>query len=147
MKIKKGHFRNESVLFVLKSFEKRAREKNFFKSFSFVNLKNPYAFNNASTSSSVGTEAIAPCLETASAPTSILNDLYIKVTKDNEKGLDRSLAAIKRSPGTGRVCVYYKETGKLYSPKGLTASCEEGLLDTLRGIMGAENIALKQRSR
>ena len=86
-------------------------------------------------------------LETASAPTSILNDLYIKVTKDNEKGLDRSLAAIKRSPGTGRVCVYYKETGKLYSPKGLTASCEEGLLDTLRGIMGAENIALKQRSR
>lgn len=86
-------------------------------------------------------------LETASAPVYTLYDLYIKVTKDNEKDLDRALAAIKKTSGTGRVCVYYKETGKLYSPKGLTASCDEELLGTLGRIMGAENIALKQRSK
>lgn len=74
------------------------------------------------------------------------DDLYIKVTTANEKSLDRAMQEIGRHGGMGRVRVYYQQTGKLYSPKGVTCDPNPGLLGILRRIMGDENIALKKRS-
>ncbi len=74
------------------------------------------------------------------------DDLYIKVTPQNEKGLDRAMQEINRNTGTGRVRVYYQQTGKLYSPKGVGCDPNPNLLGTLKRIMGEENIALKKRS-
>jgi len=86
-------------------------------------------------------------LDSASEPKEPFYDLYIKVTDKNAAALDKALAAVKKYSGMGRVCVYYEETGKLYSPKGLTASSDDALIDTLKAIMGGANVALKQRSK
>lgn len=74
------------------------------------------------------------------------DDLYIKVIHSNEKALDRAMQEINRHSGTGRVRVYYQQTGKLYSPKGVGCDPNPALLGALRRIMGEENIALKKRS-
>ena len=86
-------------------------------------------------------------LDSASEPKEPVYDLYIKVTDKNAAALDKALAAVRKYSGMGRVCVYYEETGKLYSPKGLTASSDDALIDTLKAIMGGANVALKQRSK
>ncbi|MBQ3196137.1 MAG: DNA polymerase III subunit alpha [Clostridia bacterium] len=74
------------------------------------------------------------------------DDLYIKVTPANGQGLDRAMQEINRHTGVGRVRVYYQQTGKLFSPKGVGCDPNPALLSALRRIMGEENIALKKRS-
>ena len=86
-------------------------------------------------------------VDTVNVPDLNAKDLYIKVTEANEKRLEEALAFLAKNRGSSRVCVYYQQTAKLYSPKGLAVSVEQDVTDKLRSIMGDENIALKQRSK
>ncbi len=85
--------------------------------------------------------------DTVRVPTVSAGDLYIKVTPDNEKRLEEALSYLGKNRGSSRVCVYYQQTGKLYSPKGLAASADGLVIDKLLSIMGEGNVALKQRSK
>jgi len=86
-------------------------------------------------------------LDTASAPDINAKDLYIKVTEANEKRLEEALAYLGKNRGSSRVCVYYQQTGKLYSPKGLGVNADAEVVNKLRGVMGDGNVAIKQRSK
>lgn len=86
-------------------------------------------------------------LDTASVPNVSTKDLYIKVTEDNEQRLEEALDFLGENRGGDRVCVYYQQTGKLYSPKGLGVRAEAEVVERLRSIMGDGNVALKQRSK
>ena len=85
-------------------------------------------------------------LKSAQLPDVKTDDLYIKVTEGNISRLDKAMAEIERRYGNGRVRIYYQQTGKLYSPKGVTCNPDGTLLTALRRIMGEENVALKKRS-
>lgn len=80
-------------------------------------------------------------------PGNKVTDLYIKVVESNAARLDKALEEVRRHPGTGRVCVYYQQTGKLYSPKGLSCAINQDLLRNLGKIMGDGNVALKERKQ
>ncbi len=85
-------------------------------------------------------------LKSVTIPGEKPDDLYIKVTEANAPMLDKAMEEIRRHPGMGRVRVYYQQTGKLYSPKGVGCTPNTGLQNALRRIMGDANVALKKRS-
>lgn len=84
-------------------------------------------------------------LKSASPPTGVITDLYIKVGRGNAAMLDRALNEVRRYPGGGRVCLYYSEERKLYSPKGISFGFNQELLRVLTKLMGEDNVALKDR--
>ncbi len=71
--------------------------------------------------------------------------LYIKVTDENRDKCDRALTEIKRYPGEGAVLFYYPEENKMRSPKGVGCTANDGLVATLKTLLGEENVAVKQR--
>ncbi len=85
-------------------------------------------------------------LETASVPSASVPDLYVKITKSNGGRLNAALAEMKKCPGTGRVCLYYEAEKRLLSPRDVSVTPSGALITALEGIMGAGNVALKQRS-
>lgn len=85
-------------------------------------------------------------LEKAHIPSSVVYDLYLKINKSNEPRLDAALKTISRHQGNGKVCIYYEETKKLLSPRGVTVNPEEELVAALEKLLGDGNVALKKRS-
>ncbi len=71
--------------------------------------------------------------------------LYIKVTDENRDKCERALKEIKRYPGEGAVLFYYPEENKMRSPKGVSCTADEGLVTTLKAMLGDANVAVKQR--
>jgi hypothetical protein len=69
--------------------------------------------------------------------------LYLKVTADNRVHLDRALSLSKAIPGEARILVYFAEEKKLRAVKDATCSPDDGLLQSLKRLMGDGNVALK----
>lgn len=85
-------------------------------------------------------------LEKAYVPSSVVYDLYLKINPRNEARLNAALKLIDKYKGNGKVCIYYEETKKLLSPRGVAVNPEEGLVASLERMLGDGNVALKQRS-
>jgi DNA polymerase-3 subunit alpha len=69
--------------------------------------------------------------------------LYLKVTAENSLHLERALALSKAIPGEARILVYFAEEKKLRAVKGATCSPDDSLLQSLKRLLGDENVALK----
>lgn len=85
-------------------------------------------------------------LEKAYVPSSVVYDLYLKINPRNEARLNAALKLIDKYKGNGKVCIYYEETKKLLSPRGVAVNPEEELVASLERMLGDGNVALKQRS-
>lgn len=69
--------------------------------------------------------------------------LYLRVTAENRERLDDALSAAKRFPGNVQLRVYFAEEKKTRAVKGAGCEVQEELLQTLRQILGGENVAVK----
>lgn len=85
-------------------------------------------------------------LEKAVVPTAATPALYIKITAENEKHLNKALQIMQKHEGFGKVCLYYEETKKLLSPRGVSVNPTAALVSAIEDVMGSGNVALKQRS-
>ncbi len=86
-------------------------------------------------------------LEKAFVPhSSASSDLYIKITASNESRLKAAMEEISKHSGDGKVCLYYEQSKKLLSPRGVSVAASSALVTTLESIMGSGNVALKAKS-
>jgi DNA polymerase-3 subunit alpha len=69
--------------------------------------------------------------------------LYLKATAANRGNLDRALALSKAIPGEARILVYFEEEKKLRAVKDATCSPDEGLIHSLKQLLGDDCVALK----
>ncbi|MBQ9794400.1 MAG: hypothetical protein IJW34_05590, partial [Clostridia bacterium] len=69
--------------------------------------------------------------------------LYLKATAGNREHLDRAIALSKAIPGEARILVYFEEEKKLRAVKDATCSPDEGLIQSLKQLLGDGNVALK----
>lgn len=92
-----------------------------------------------------GEDELKLILEKVTVPSSSAPALYIKVNRANEGRLQEALRLINKHGGGSKVCIYYEETKKLFSPKGVYTAADE-ITEELERIMGSGNVALKQRS-
>ena len=69
--------------------------------------------------------------------------LYLKVTMSNRGNLDRALTLSKAIPGEARILVYFEEEKKLRAVKDATCSPDEGLIQSLKQLLGDDCVALK----
>jgi DNA polymerase-3 subunit alpha len=69
--------------------------------------------------------------------------LYLKATAENKSNLDRAIALSKAIPGEARILVYLEEEKKLRAVKEATCSPDEGLIRSLKQLLGDGNVALK----
>ncbi len=67
--------------------------------------------------------------------------LYIRITSENVSGLNEALEILKAQTGDTKICIYYSDEKKLFSPKNISCTLSAQLLDKLSAIMGKENIA------
>ena len=69
--------------------------------------------------------------------------LYLKATTANRSNLDRAIALSRAIPGKARILVYFEEEKKLRAVKDATCSPDEGLIHSLKQLLGDGNVALK----
>ena len=69
--------------------------------------------------------------------------LYLKATATNRSNLDRALTLSKAIPGEARILVYFEEEKKLRAVKDATCSPDEGLIHSLKRLLGDDCVALK----
>lgn len=69
--------------------------------------------------------------------------LYLKATAANRSNLDRAIALSRAIPGEARILVYFEEEKKLRAVKDASCSPDEGLIHSLKQLLGDGNVALK----
>ncbi|HBL84843.1 MAG: DNA polymerase III subunit alpha [Clostridiales bacterium GWF2_38_85] len=72
-------------------------------------------------------------------------DIYIKVTAENKQNLEQLLAVAKKSRGKSKLCIYFEDEKKLVAAKNINCNADKETLQNFSKLIGADNVALKQK--